>query len=87
MINRMVKITHRNACTYRIYFSTEARKIYPYSRVKFNTRELTLKEPSEFEKSIKIGKYGNSAIGSLDDISGEYNIESEDGVYYLIKTN
>lgn len=83
----MVKIKHRNACTYLIYFSTKARKIYPYSRVKFNTRELTLKEPSEFEKAIKIGKCGSTAIGSYVDISGEYTIEEEDGIYYLIKTN
>lgn len=83
----MIKIKHRNACTYLIYFSTKARKIYPHSRVKFNTRELTLKEPSEFEKAIKIGKYGSAAIGSLNDIAGEYNIEEEDGIYYLIKTN
>lgn len=83
----MVKIRHRNARTYSVYFSTEARKIYPYSRVKFNTRELTLKEPSEFEKSIKISNCGNAAIGSYVDITGEYNLEHEDGIYYLIKTN
>lgn len=83
----MVKIRHRNACTYDIYFSKQAREIYPHTRVKFNTRNLTLHEPSEFEKSIKIGKCGSAAIGSIDDISGEYNIEEEDGIYYLIKTN
>lgn len=81
----MVKIKHRNACTYLIYFNRQAREIYPHSRVKFNTRELTLQEPSEFEKSIQISKCGNTAIGSYVDISGEYNLEHEDGIYYLIK--
>lgn len=83
----MVKIKHKYSCTYHMYFSTEARKIYPHSRVKFNTRQLTLHEPSEFEKSIQISKCGNAATGSFVDIAGEYNIEEEDDIYYLIKTN
>lgn len=79
----MVKIQHRKASTYQIYFTSEARKIYPFKRFKLNVRNLTIKEPSEFERSIKIEKEGAASMGLPIDISGTYSIEEDDGVYYL----
>ena len=79
----MIKIRHKKRNNYHIYFSVEARKIYSFTYFKFDLKNLSIRESSEFEKSRKISRCGGASICSSTDISGDYTIEKEDDVYYL----
>ena len=79
----MIKIRHVKRNNYRIFFSINAQKILPFTQFKFDLKNMSIREASEFEKSHKICKYGSSSICSSIDISGNYTITREDDIYYL----
>lgn len=78
-----VYIKRIKGINYQVYFNNVARKVFPYERVKIDSRTLTIREPSQFEPSNKITHSGNVSWSSSLDIEGTYLLEKEDDIFYL----